>query len=51
MLRGIEGLSNKEAAVELKERPNTVAQRYRRALSKLRIALPSSVFDELTDDI
>jgi RNA polymerase sigma factor (sigma-70 family) len=49
ILRGIEGLTNQEAARELEEEPNTVSHRYRRALKKLRDALPSSVFDKLAD--
>jgi RNA polymerase sigma factor (sigma-70 family) len=47
VLRGIEGLTNEEAAAELGEKPNTVAQRYRRALQRLRERLPRSIFDEL----
>jgi RNA polymerase sigma factor (sigma-70 family) len=50
ILRGIEGRSNQEAAAELGEKPNTIAQRYRRALADLRARLPDSVFDELSDD-
>lgn len=50
LLRGVEGLTNAEAAEELGERQNTTAQRYRRALAKLRELLPLSVLDELTDD-
>jgi RNA polymerase sigma factor (sigma-70 family) len=49
VLRGIEGLTNDEATQELGERPNTVAQRYRRALQKLRALMPGSVFDEMVD--
>lgn len=49
ILRGVENLDNDEAAAVLGERPNTVAQRYRRALAKLRSALPQSVFDEFAD--
>lgn len=47
ILRGIEGRANEEVAEILGELPNTVAQRWRRALQKLRDALPRSVFDEL----
>jgi RNA polymerase sigma factor (sigma-70 family) len=49
ILRGIEGRTNGEAAVELGEKPNTVAQRYKRALGELRARLPQSVFDELIE--
>jgi DNA-directed RNA polymerase specialized sigma24 family protein len=49
-LRAFEGLSNSEAAEELDEKPNTVAQRYKRALSKLRELLPDSIFEDLPDD-
>lgn len=47
ILRGVEGRSNEEVAEELGEKANTVAQRYRRAIQKLRTCLPRSVFDEL----
>lgn len=49
-LRAFEGLSNSEAAEELDEKPNTVAQRYKRALAKLRELLPDSIFEDLPDD-
>lgn len=49
ILRGIENLSNEQAAHEIGEPPNTVAQRYRRALQKLRSAIPRSVFDDLVN--
>jgi RNA polymerase sigma factor (sigma-70 family) len=47
ILRGIEGRPNGEVAELLGELPNTVSHRYRRALERLRAALPNSVFDEL----
>ena len=40
---------NQDAAHELKEEPDTVSHRYQRALKKLRDALPSSVFEALSD--
>jgi RNA polymerase sigma-70 factor (ECF subfamily) len=46
LLRVVEGLSNQEAAAHIDEPPNTVSQRYRRALAKLREALPGSFLDE-----
>jgi RNA polymerase sigma-70 factor (ECF subfamily) len=49
MLRAFEGLSNQEAAEELGQKPNTVAQRYKRALERLRKLLPASIFDEFDD--
>ncbi len=49
VLRGIEGLSNQEAAREMGELPTTVSHRYLRTLQKLRNALPDSIFDALTD--
>lgn len=47
LLRGIEQLSNADAAALLGETPNAVSLRYRRALERLRARLPGSVFDEL----
>lgn len=47
LLRGIEQLSNADAATLLGETPNAVSLRYRRALERLRARLPGSVFDEL----
>lgn len=47
ILRGLEGVENAEAARLLDLEPNTCAVRYRRALAKLRSALPDSVFHEL----
>lgn len=49
VLRGIEQLTNEGTATLLGEKPSTVAMRYKRALEKLRNALPGSVFDELRD--
>jgi RNA polymerase sigma-70 factor, ECF subfamily len=46
LLRLVEGLTNEEAARESGEAPNTVSHRYRRALEKLRRALPESIWDE-----
>ena len=50
LLRVAEGLSNEEAAQELGEAPNTVSHRYRRALGKLREAVPRSFLDELSEN-
>jgi RNA polymerase sigma-70 factor (ECF subfamily) len=50
LLRVAEGLSNDEVARELGEAPNTVSHRYRRALEKLRKAVPESLFDEVDDE-
>ncbi len=47
VLRGIEGLEPAAIADLLELSPNTVAQRWRRALTRLRARLPASVFDEL----
>jgi DNA-directed RNA polymerase specialized sigma24 family protein len=49
-MRAIEGVSNQEAAAQLGETPTTVSHRYRRALAKLRGALPGSFLEELLDD-
>ncbi len=49
LLRGFEQLSNAEIGEKLDLAPNTVAVRYRRALEKLRAALPDSVFAEFPD--
>ena len=46
VLRLIEGRTNAEAALELDERPNAVAQRYHRAILALRERLPASLIDE-----
>lgn len=46
ILRGIEQLENAEAASRLGLEPNTAAQRYRRALLRLRERLPGSVFED-----
>ena len=37
-------------AQKLGEHPDTISMRYRRALDRLRTALPDSVFGELPDD-
>jgi len=50
LLRLVEGLSNQDAADDLHEAPNTVAQRYRRALARLREALPASFVADLVPD-
>lgn len=50
VIRLIEGRTNSEAAQELGSSPNTVAQRYHRALQYLRSLLPASLMDELTMD-
>ena len=47
LLRLVEDLSNDEAARALGEAPNTVSHRYRRALAKLREAMPPSFLDEI----
>lgn len=47
VLRVVEGLTNVEAGAELGIAPNTIAQRYRRALRRLRVGLPASVFDDV----
>ncbi|MEM7308436.1 MAG: sigma-70 family RNA polymerase sigma factor [Planctomycetota bacterium] len=47
ILRGIEQVENARAAEQLGLEPNTAAQRYRRALQRLRERLPGSVFDDL----
>ena len=49
VLRGIEQISNQDAALLLAESENTVAMRYGRALTKLRERLPGSMLDELPD--
>jgi RNA polymerase sigma-70 factor (ECF subfamily) len=46
----VEGLSNQETALQLKESPNTASQRYRRALARLREALPESFFAEFSPE-
>jgi RNA polymerase sigma-70 factor (ECF subfamily) len=46
VLRLVEGLSNAEAAEELGDLPNTVAQRYHRALFALRQRLPPALVEE-----
>ncbi|MCR9248269.1 MAG: sigma-70 family RNA polymerase sigma factor [bacterium] len=46
-LRGIEQSSLRATAAVVGLTPEAVAQRYRRALQKLRARLPGSVFDEL----
>ena len=50
LLRAVEGVENRVIAEELGEAPNNVSHRYRRALERLREALPESVFDEWSDD-
>jgi RNA polymerase sigma-70 factor (ECF subfamily) len=49
LLRVVEGLSNQEAARSLGEAPNTVSQRYSRALARLREALPESFLADLEE--
>lgn len=49
LLRLVEGLSNDEAARIVGDAPNTVSHRYRRALAKLREALPASFLDEIVE--
>jgi RNA polymerase sigma-70 factor (ECF subfamily) len=50
ILRVVEGLSNQETALQLKETPNTASQRYRRALARLREALPESFLADLSPE-
>jgi RNA polymerase sigma-70 factor (ECF subfamily) len=50
LLRCMDGLKNDEVARVLGLPPNTAAQRYRRAIQRLRDRLPGSFFDELSDD-
>ncbi len=50
VLRGIEQNPLADVALLLEENPNTIAVRYRRALARLREALPKSIFDELLED-
>ena len=47
ILRGIEQISNQDAALVLDEPPATVSTRYRRALEKLRNLLPDTFFSDL----
>jgi RNA polymerase sigma factor (sigma-70 family) len=47
ILRGIEQTPNQDAAAVLGLPPNTVAVRFRRALERLRKALPGDVYDAL----
>jgi RNA polymerase sigma factor (sigma-70 family) len=49
IVRGIEQLPNRAAAALLGLGPTALAMRYRRALDRLRGALPGSVFAELVD--
>jgi RNA polymerase sigma-70 factor (ECF subfamily) len=49
VLRLIEGRTNAEAALELNERPNSVAQRYHRAILLLRERLPASLIEEFAE--
>jgi len=49
LFRAVEGLSNQDAARELGELPTTISHRYRRALTRLREALPGSVLDEMPE--
>lgn len=50
VLRGIEQMPNRRVAEKLGQQPATVSMRYRRALGRLRVALPDSVFAELPDE-
>ena len=47
MLRGIEQVSNQEAAAVLGLPPATVSTRYRRSLVKLKNMLPNSIFEDI----
>jgi RNA polymerase sigma factor (sigma-70 family) len=47
--RAFENEACADIGADLGLEPNTVAQRYRRALAKLRVALPASVFADLDD--
>ncbi len=46
VLRGIEQNAVEDIGLVLGMKPNTVSQKYRRALDRLRTALPGSVFEE-----
>lgn len=50
LLRGIEGQEVKRIAKHFGLKPDTVSQRYRRAITKLRETIPESVFDEMVDE-
>ena len=50
ILRGVEQNENETVATLLGVQPNTVSQRYRRALKKLRDRLPGSIFSEFQED-
>jgi RNA polymerase sigma factor (sigma-70 family) len=47
ILRGIEQLSNQATAELMGDTPAAVAMRFHRALKRLRVRLPGSVFDEI----
>ncbi len=49
VMRGIEGLSNKEIGELVGEKANTISHRYGRALENLRRRLPESIFSELDE--
>ena len=50
IMRGVEQVSNRIAAMLLGLEPNTAAVRYRRALEKVRRRLPTSILAELPED-
>ncbi len=50
LLRGVEQVPAKAAAIVLRISEEAVSKRYRRALAKLRARLPGTVFDELADE-
>ena len=49
-LRGFDRLPVKDVATMLGMTPNNVAQRYRRALTRLRTLLPGTLFEDLHDE-
>ena len=49
ILRGIEQLPNEGVAQLLGVTPGTATRRYQRALERLRVRLPGSIFEELSD--
>jgi RNA polymerase sigma factor (sigma-70 family) len=49
LLRGVEQVPAKAAAVVIGVSEEAVSKRFRRALAKLRARLPGSVFDEIVD--
>jgi RNA polymerase sigma factor (sigma-70 family) len=50
LLRGIEQQPVQEIAAQLKQQPNTISVRYRRAVARLAEKVPESVFQDLKED-